>query len=431
MQKRPYYMLNRTFRFNFEKFQVNLAEILVFTGLFLWTVQIYFDDSGYLDLTGELPLKLIRYFCMFLFMGAIYFTEKSYTVKLAGAICLGGAFIMGISKMSNDGINLLQLMLTVLAVRNVSFRKTAKAMFWFCLFMMLAVILADAAGLIYVEPMLETERIRYFLGFKYVSLGPIKFFNIAACGLYAYTDPESVGPDTRGKVHGILWIFLAFLFGANYWYYRMTDTNLIFYLICVMFLLYVLCVKFNLNLFADNILIRFLASIGYPLLCVFTYVVAVLYDPKNSMWVRIDDWTHTRVQQMSKGVTRLGVHLLGQVLEENPNAADMSRYFYIDSAYMKNLLKFGIIYTVLLMIVFSIMFRAAVRAGDRVMCIWLFCTAAYSVFNNNMTSLVSNCAVLYIWTAVRILRDKERPLPFLSSKRRRPPLGEDLIENHE
>ena len=81
-------MLNRTFRFNFEKFQVNLAEILVFTGLFLWTVQIYFDDSGYLDLTGELPLKLIRYFCMLLFMGAIYFTEKSYPVKLAGAICL-------------------------------------------------------------------------------------------------------------------------------------------------------------------------------------------------------------------------------------------------------------------------------------------------------------------------------------------------------
>ena len=59
MQKRHYYMLNRTFRFNFEKFQVNLAEILVFTGLFLWTVQIYFDDSGYYDLTGELPLKLI------------------------------------------------------------------------------------------------------------------------------------------------------------------------------------------------------------------------------------------------------------------------------------------------------------------------------------------------------------------------------------
>lgn len=421
-------MLNRTFRFGFEKFRVNLAEILVFTGLFLWTVQTYFDDTGYLDLTGELPLKLIRYFCMLLFMGAIMFTERSYTVKLAGALCLGGAFIMGISKMSNDGINLLQLMLTVLAVRNVSFRKTAKAMFWFCLFMMLVVILGDAAGLIYVEPMLETERIRYFLGFKYVSLGPIKFFNIAACGLYAYSDPESVGPGTEGRIHGILWIFLAFLFGANYWFYRMTDTNLIFYLICVMFLLYVLCVKFNLNLFADNALIRFLASTGYFILCAFTYAVAVLYNPKVKLWSRINDWTHTRVEQMNKGVTRLGVHLLGQVLEENPNAADMSRYFYIDSAYMKNLLKFGIIYTVLLMIVFSLMFRAAVRTGDRVMCIWLFCTAAYSVFNNNMTTLVSNCCVLYIWTAVRILRDKERPLPFLSTKRRRPPLTEDLAD---
>lgn len=424
-------MLNRSFRFNFEKFHVNLAEILVFTGLFLWTAQVYFDDSGYYDLTGELPLKLIRYFCMLLFMGAIYFTEKSYTVKLAGALCLGGAFIMGISKMSNDGINLLQLMLTVLAVRNVSFRKTAKAMFWFCLLMMLVVILGDAAGLIYVEPMLETDRIRYFLGFSYVSFAPIKFFNIAACGLYAYTDPESVGPGTKGKIHGLLWIFLLMLFGANYWYYRMTDTNLIFYLICIMFVLYVICVKFNLNLFADNALIRFLATIGYPLLCIFSYCVAVLYNPKNSMWSRINDWTHTRVEQMNKGVTRQGIHLLGRVLEENSNAADMSRYFYVDSAYMKNLLKFGLIYTVLLMIVFSLMFRAAVLAGDRVMCIWLFCVAVYSLFNNNMTSLVSNCSVLYIWTAVRILRDRERHLPFLSSKRRRPPYKEDLIENYE
>ena len=424
-------MLNRTFRFDFEKFQVNLAEILFFTGLFLWTVQIYFNDSGYFDLTGELPLKLIRYFCMLLFMGAIIFTEKSYTVKLAGAICLGGAFIMGIQKMSSDGINMLQLMLTVLAARNVSFRKTAKAMFWFCLFMMLLVILGDAAGLIYVEPMLETDRIRYFLGFNYVSFASIKFFNIAACGLYAYTDPESVGPGTRGKVHGVLWIFLLALFGVNYWYYRMTDTNLIFYLICIMFVLYVICVKFNLNLFADNALIRFLASIAFPVLCIFSYAVAVLYNPKNALWSRINDWTHTRVEQMNKGITRQGLHLLGKTLVENSNAADMSRYFYIDSGYMKNLLKYGLIYTVLLMIVFSLMFRAAVRSRDRVMCIWIFCVAVYSLFNNNMTSLVSNCCVLYIWTAVRILRDLEGPLPFLSSKRRRPPQQEDLIEEYE
>ena len=174
-------MFNPTFRPNFEKFEVNLAEILAFTGLFLWTVQIYFHDSGYIDLTGELPLKLIRYFCMLLFLGAIFVSEKQYTIKLMGALCAGGAFIMMLARMSDDGINLLQLMLTVLAVRNVSFRKTAKAMFWFCLIMMLVVILGDKAGLIYVEPMLEEKRIRYFLGFNYVSFAAIKFFNIAAC----------------------------------------------------------------------------------------------------------------------------------------------------------------------------------------------------------------------------------------------------------
>lgn len=424
-------MFNFTFRPRFEDFEVNLAEIFAFTGLFLWTVQIYFHDSGYIDLTGELPLKLIRYFCMLLFLGAIFTGEKLYTVKLAGALCAGGAFLMMLARMSDDGINLLQLMLTVLAVRNVSFRKTAKAMFWFCLVMMLVVILGDRVGLIYVEPMLEAKRIRYFLGFNYVSFAAIKFFNIAACGLYAYTDPQSVGKESKGRIHGILWLFLILLFGANYWYYKMTDTNLIFFLICIMFVLYILCIKCNLNLFADNLLIRTLATIGFPLLCAFTYVVAKLYDERNPTWDRIDDWTHTRLYQMHKGVTRYGVHLFGQVLKENANAADMSKYFYIDSAYMKNLLKYGVVYTVLLMIVFSLMFRAAVRAGDRVMCIWLFCAAVYSLFNNNLTSLVSNCSVLYIWTAVRILRDKERPLPFGLQRRRRSLQAGNFINENE
>ena len=50
----------------------------------------------------------------------------------------------------------------------------------------------------------------------------------------------------------------------------------------------------------------------------------------------------------------------------------------------------------------------SIRIGDRVLCIWIFCIALYSVFNNLLTSPLSNCSFLGIWYAARILRDYSR-----------------------
>ena len=84
----------------------------------------------------------------------------------------------------------------------------------------------------------------------------------------------------------------------------------------------------------------------------------------------------------------------------------MDKYFYIDSGYMKALLSYGIIFTALLLLVYMLIFRAAIRIGDRVLCIWIFCIALYSVFNNLLTSPLSNCSFLGIWYAVRMAMER-------------------------
>ena len=113
--------------------------------------------------------------------------------------------------------------------------------------------------------------------------------------------------------------------------------------------------------------------------------------------------THNRISLAYKGITKYGVHLFGVQIVENTDSSK-GTYFYIDSGYIKNLLNYGLIVLILILIYYSIILYAAIIERDKVLAIWLICIAVYSMFNNLLLSPTENGSMLAIWYALDLIR---------------------------
>ena len=391
--------------------RVRLDELMTFAGLIFWVVQAYIDDSGFGTIIGDEFTKLTRYVCLLIFLVRILLSDMHLAARAVSTVAAVFCAVMMIQKMSGAGITFLYIFLMIMALKDISFKKTCKVMFWTCLICYFTVVLADAVGLIGLPPMVDGDRVREYLGFRFVSFPSFYIFNIFFCGAYAYTDLRGTAREKyeRGeRVEKFPWPVLAFLAVFNLYVYIKTDTNIPFLITTLFILLYVLCVYRGWNLFPNCFPMRFLAGICYPALAFFSYEVVVHYNPNSKTWLKIDEkLAHFRIRHSATGLKLYGISPLGQIVRQNGNLKSPN-YFYIDSAYMKMLINYGLIFSILLFGIFSLISVAAVKNEDTVLCIWMVCIAAYSLMNNVVLNPEQNCSLFAFWYALGVWTQRKR-----------------------
>ena len=391
--------------------RVRLDELMTFAGLIFWVVQAYIDDSGFGTIIGDEFTKLTRYVCLLIFLVRILLSDMHLAARAVSTVAAVFCAVMMIQKMSGAGITFLYIFLMIMALKDISFKKTCKVMFWTCLICYFTVVLADAVGLIGLPPMVDGDRVREYLGFRFVSFPSFYIFNIFFCGAYAYTDLRGVAREKyeRGeRVEKFPWPVLAFLAVFNLYVYIKTDTNIPFLITTLFILLYVLCVYRGWNLFPNCFPMRFLAGICYPALAFFSYEVVVHYNPNSKTWLKIDEkLAHFRIRHSATGLKLYGISPLGQIVRQNGNLKSPN-YFYIDSAYMKMLINYGLIFSILLFGIFAMISVAAVKNEDTVLCIWMVCIAAYSLMNNVVLNPEQNCSLFAFWYALGVWTQRKR-----------------------
>ena len=391
--------------------RVRLDELMTFAGLIFWVVQAYIDDSGFGTIIGDEFTKLTRYVCLLIFLVRILLSDMHLAARAVSTVAAVFCAVMMIQKMSGAGITFLYIFLMIMALKDISFKKTCKVMFWTCLICYFTVVLADAVGLIGLPPMVDGDRVREYLGFRFVSFPSFYIFNMFFCGAYAYTDLRGVAREKyeRGeRVEKFPWPVLAFLAVFNLYVYIKTDTNIPFLITTLFILLYVLCVYRGWNLFPNCFPMRFLAGICYPALAFFSYEVVVHYNPNSKTWLKIDEkLAHFRIRHSATGLKLYGISPLGQIVRQNGNLKSPN-YFYIDSAYMKMLINYGLIFSILLFGIFSLISVAAVKNEDTVLCIWMVCIAAYSLMNNVVLNPEQNCSLFAFWYALGVWTQRRR-----------------------
>ena len=72
--------------------------------------------------------------------------------------------------------------------------------------------------------------------------------------------------------------------------------------------------------------------------------------------------------------------------------------------YRQRLIGYGLIVFIMIILFYSVIMYAALLEHDRVLAIWLFCMALYSIFNNLMISVPENAGLLAIWYAIGLLK---------------------------
>lgn len=147
----------------------------------------------------------------------------------------------------------------------------------------------------------------------------------------------------------------------------------------------------------------------YPLLCIGIYVVSKFqllrllgnYDVLNRS-------LNGRLRFNEEAFYRYGydANLLGNDLEFE-TADRVGAYFYIDSGYLHALLGSGIVFTGLLMFLYSYLFYKVFKARNYVLFMFLFVYSILCIFNGLLFLLMANPVILLALSDVEVF--EERP----------------------
>ena len=384
--------------------RVSFGEILFFTGLVLWLIQFYVSRTIFLELFGDKILTVTRYFCMLIFFVKIVLTETTLHKRAAAVFITAAAVFIVVQQNINTGMPLIQVLLLVYGARNISFRRICKVSLAACVVLWLIPVLTYSVGYNELERSEINGRVREYLNFVFVTFGAINFMNILFCTFYVFTEPDRAGRNGGiAQRKTVPWPLIILMTAITVWLYMVTDTSLPF-AICMLFIaMYVVIVKFRIPFIRNNALCRILAATFFPLAAFITYYVSSIYDSKVKWMSKLNSFSHKRVALSKQGLDTYGVHLFGTQIKENTDSTK-GAYFYLDSAYIKDMIYFGLIVFIMILVFYTIILYASVVENDRTLAIWMISIALYSMFNNLLTSPAENAAMFGIWYAIDLLK---------------------------
>lgn len=408
-------------RLDHEGIRISFGEVLFFTGLVLWLIQFYISRTIFLELFGDTILTVTRYFCMLIFFVKIVLTETTLHKRAAAVFITAAAVFIVVQQNINTGMPLIQILLMIYGARDISFRRICKVSLAACTVLWLIPVLTYSVGYNELERSEINGRVREYLNFVFVTFGAINFMNILFCTFYVFTEPDRAGKNGGiAQRKTVPWPLIILMTVVTVWLYMVTDTSLPF-AICMLFIvLYVIIVKFRIPFIRNNLLCRILGVTFFPLTAYITYYVASIYNSNVKWMTKLNSFTHKRLALSNQGLVTYGVHLLGTQIKENTDSTK-GTYFYLDSAYIKDMIYYGLIVFVMILLFYSVMLYASVLENDRTLAIWLICIALYSMFNNLLLLPAENATLFGIWYALDLIkwhRKKER-LQSTAIKRRK------------
>ena len=404
-----------------EGIRVSLGEILFFTGLVLWLIQFYISRTIFIDLFGEKILTVARYFCMLIFFAKIVLTETTLHKRAAAVFITAAAVFIVVQQNINTGMPLIQVLLMIYGARNISFRRICKVSLVTCLILWLIPVLTYSVGYHELERSEINGRVREHLNFVFVTFGSMNFLNIVFCAFYAFTEPDRAGKNGGiAQRKTVPWPLIILFSAVTFWLYTITDTSLPF-AICMLFIvMYVVIVKFRIPFIRNNALCRILGAFFFPMTAYLTYYIAKIYDPNVRWLAKLNSFAHKRIALSNQGLVTYGVHLLGTQIKENTDTTK-GTYFYLDSAYIKDMIYFGLIVFIMILVFYTIILYASVVENDRTLAIWMISIALYSMFNNLLLLPAENTSMFGIWYALDLLRwhRKKGRLQCIGNKRKK------------
>ncbi len=297
------------------------------------------------------------------------------------------------------------------AARDIDFKKIAKYTI-FCELALLIVITALALGGVItnhvsgtyaIDGTLVSTRVRLYLGFLYALLPASLSFNIICMTLFYY------GKDLPHWVAICLLALTAIIF-------VFTGSRLCFFISVAVILVvwcYTIWKRIKQTEEKDCSVITILTTAVLFFAGVF---FAFIYDPQIRWMAKLNDFAEGRLELSHSGIQEFGIKLFGDNIKMIGSGINLDgvtgRYNWVDNAWMHLLFRYGIVFVLVLILLYMLF---AIRMGkekNSVACI-ILCFIAVQMF-------IDDCNLLFFWNGFLVMmlpslslfdgrRDKEIP----------------------
>ncbi len=188
------------------------------------------------------------------------------------------------------------------------------------------------------------------------------------------------------------WGVIILILILNYIIYKYSTLRLTYYLIYLTIFLYIILVKFHWIKLSRKIY-RPLSWIIYPALFGITIWIYNSYSYNNTTMVTLNRLLSDRLRLGQIALSEYPVSLFGNHIITN--TGETGEYFYVDSGFLYSLLGYGLVFTIVSLVIYTLLFRHSMNKNDKGLFIWLITVAVFSTTNNVWISIETNPIILY------------------------------------
>lgn len=359
------------------KILVKKRELLFFTAYIIWTAWYVLTQSslyGYV-IFGGVSKKFIQVACIIILLYKIVYCDK-YKVKeirLLSLISLITLISVIISKENTIGI----ILILIIASKNISFEKIVKVSLAELSILILFILFSCKIGILENYVYFRADgTARNSLGFKITLFLGAYYLNIVLMYLYLRNE----------KVRYFEYIFILTL---NLIIYRLTNNRSVYFLIYFSVFLSIVLVKIKLPN-KLNWVFNQMFSYCIPFCSVVSITLSLLYDDSKTWTVFLNKALTNRLMLGKEAYLNYGFHMFGNNItmvgaagtEFYTGNVSKSNYNYVDSSYLQIILKCGIIFFIMMCILYTFLCIKEVKKKNIILCICILTIAIQGIIND-------------------------------------------------
>lgn len=238
-----------------------------------------------------------------------------------------------------------------------------------------------------------------------------KFFysNIAHCFGYDYYHhiPYKLYFIMLGvmkvKKKEMTWLEILMWITVNFIIFYFTTVRITFYLGFFSLMLYIILIKFKLFKI-DNKAVKNVMVLSFPITFVGTSLFYYFYNGNSPIYAQVNFFSSGRLQLAREAFERYSINLFGNYIKTYA-ATSTKSYFYLDSGYIFTLLGYGVLFSIIIVIMYSCLCRFACERNDKALLIWLISVLIFTISNNVWVDLPMN-PILVVFPIMRNQRSK-------------------------
>ena len=356
----------------------SLPELLALVALGIFLTVSILNVTFYAQYLTKTTYQIaIAFSILLLFIKEMFKGKYDYKALLALIVTILLYFIVG--KMSTLSSEVPVSILFIYALRDVPFKKVAKAALIISVCLLLFVTISAKLGIImnYIE--VSGSRVRSYLGFRYALFPSILLMNIVAIVFYL----------KQNKIQYWQWVLLVL---SVYWVYGKTDSRLTFYSSCVL-LACSLLIKWFPELFSKLGHVFKVFKLTFIVNAIISFWVSFTYLNSSRFFVndllfKVNRILGGRIYLANKSLNLYGFGFLGRPVEWYGNGLTVEgirnyqTYLYVDNLYVQILQRYGLLILGLMLSVLTLTLSKVIKSRQWVLAFILIMMSFHSMIDD-------------------------------------------------